>query len=351
MTSRERFLIALQGGKPDRIPIHEHLFSLKLQKELLGYTTPLYDGKAQVKLAAKLGIDSIWTPINGFCGIEEEFHAEDELYKDEWGVTYKKNGWPIIAQIDVPVKSREDWEKYQLPEVNTSYRTRILKDVVGANKSDLAVVLGLLGPFTMLSWYISDFESLAVFMYTDPDLVHEMNEAYLDWALKALELAVKAGGIDCVQISDDWGGTNNLLLSPTHFRQFFIPYFKRLVKAIKSYGFPVIMHNDGCIWGVLEDLADCGIDGLHPVERAAGMDLKRVKEMFNGRITPIGNVNNKVTMESSNPEDVKKEVIECINEAASGGGYIISTDHSIHDNIPTINVLTLVETVKQKGCY
>lgn len=45
MTSRERFLTALSGGVPDRIPIMEHLFSLKLMQELLGYTTVLYDGK------------------------------------------------------------------------------------------------------------------------------------------------------------------------------------------------------------------------------------------------------------------------------------------------------------------
>ena len=106
MTSRERFLTALSGGVPDRIPIMEHLFSLKLMQELLGYTTVLYDGKTQAKLAAKLGIDGIWTPINGFCGIEETPHEPNEIYKDEWGVTYQKNGWPIIAQIDTPVKCR-----------------------------------------------------------------------------------------------------------------------------------------------------------------------------------------------------------------------------------------------------
>ena len=87
MTSRERFLTALSGGVPERIPIMEHLFSLKLMQELLGYTTVLYDGKTQAKLATKLGIDGIWTPINGFCGIEETPHEPNEIYKDEWGVT------------------------------------------------------------------------------------------------------------------------------------------------------------------------------------------------------------------------------------------------------------------------
>lgn len=47
MTSRERFLTALSGKTPDRIPIMEHLFSLNLMQALMGYKTVLYDGKTQ----------------------------------------------------------------------------------------------------------------------------------------------------------------------------------------------------------------------------------------------------------------------------------------------------------------
>ncbi len=350
MTPKERFLTALAGRIPDRIPITEHLFSQKLLKEILGYNTILYDGKAQAELSAKLGIDTIWAPINGFCGLEETPHEPDEIYKDEWGVTYRKNGWPIIAQIDTPIKTREDWERYVFPPVDAPHRLHILKDAKSANTADLAIVLGVLGPFTMLSWYLLDFETLAITMYTDPEMIHEMNEAVLKWTLEAIQLAAKEG-VDCVQISDDWGATNGLLISPDDFRTFFIPYFKRLVAGIKALGLPVIMHNDGRLWDILDDLVDCGIDGLHPVERAAGMDLKKVKERYKGRLTPIGNVDNKVTMASSNPEDVRKEVLECIREAAPDGGYIICTDHSIHDLIPVENVRCLVDTVYRYGSY
>ncbi len=37
MNSRERFLTALKGGIPDRVPVSEYLFSLKLQKEVMDY--------------------------------------------------------------------------------------------------------------------------------------------------------------------------------------------------------------------------------------------------------------------------------------------------------------------------
>jgi len=351
MTPKDRFLIALNGGTPDRVPIAEHLFSLKLQKEVLGYTTILYDGTAQAELAAKLGIDMVWVPVNGFCGIEETPHLENEVYQDEWGVTYKKNGWPIIAQIACPIKDREDWIKYKLPEVNTPYRTKIITDAIKENDGNLAIVVGILGPFTMASWYFSDFENFSFNLFMDPDLIHEMNEAYVSWAIEAAKLAYSFGGIDAFQISDDWGGSDSLLISPGQFREFFIAPFKRLVKGLSDLGVPVIMHNDGNIWDVLEDLVDTGIKGYHPVEKSAGMDLQLVKTKFKGKLCPIGNVNNKTTMVTGTPEMIRAEVKECMSIGASGGGYIIATDHSIHDDISVDNVFAFINAVKEYGNY
>jgi uroporphyrinogen decarboxylase len=311
----------------------------------------LYDGATQAKLAAKLGIDTIWAPINGFCGVEDEPHKENEIYKDEWGVTYKKNGWPIIAQIDTPIKTREDWEKYKLPPVNTPGRLKILKDVVKANDADLAVVAGLLGPFTMMTWYFMDFSDLSMALFMDPDLVHEIMEAFAEWNLEAAKLAIETGGVDAFQISDDWGGTNGLLISPEHFGEFFLKPLERMVRGIKDFGIPVIMHNDGQIWDMLDEIVATGINGLHPVEKAAGMDLKVVKEKYTGKICPIGNVNNKTTMADGTPEEVMAEVKECIEHAGNGGGYIISTDHSLHDDIPTENVFALIEATHKFGTY
>jgi uroporphyrinogen decarboxylase len=351
MTSRERVLTALKGGTPDRVPVWEYLFSQKLMKEVMGYTTELYDGGTQARMASKMGIDTIWAPVNGFCGIEDTPHALNEIYQDEWGVTYQKNGWPIIAQINTPVKSREDWLNFKMPEVSSPGRLQILKDVIAANESGLAVAAGFLGPFTMMSWYLMDFETLSMSIFMDPDLVHEMTEAFVGWALETAKLAYNTGGVDAFHISDDWGGSGGLLISPGHFREFFLEPFEKLVSGLKSYGIPVIMHNDGNLWEILDNLVATGIDAYHPVEKAATMDLVLVKERYKGKICPIGNVNNKTTMVNGSTEEVIKETLECLKAGAPGGGYILSTDHSLHDDIPLENVRALIDTVLKYGKY
>ena len=110
MNPRERFITALNCKVPDRVPLYEHLFSLKLQEKLIGYRTELYDSSAIVELAEKLGIDGVPIPIGGYCGFQD-FRTEGETCTDEWGITYKKKGWPVMVQIKTPIRNRKDWEK------------------------------------------------------------------------------------------------------------------------------------------------------------------------------------------------------------------------------------------------
>ena len=351
MNSRERFLTALTCGVPDRVPIGDYFFSRNLLKKELNHVPRLYEADAQVRLATRLGLDGMWIPVNGFCGTEEDCHAEGASYQDEWGVTYIKNGWPIMAQTDTPIKSRADWEKYRMPMPSAPHRLKMLGEGIQANTGSLAIVAGILGPFTMMYWYLMDIETLSVTLYDDPDLVREMADAYVTWALRVCEMAAGLTGVDAFSISDDWGSTQSLLMSPPHLREFFIPPFRQIVQGIRKLGKPVIMHNDGKIWEVLDDLVDTGINGIHPVERAAGMDLAKVKQRYAGRICPIGNVDNKYVMSTGTPAQIEDEVRQCLAVAKQGGGYILSTDHSIHDGMPHENIMAYIEACRKYGRY
>ena len=102
---------------------------------------------------------------------------------------------------------------------------------------------------------------------------------------------------------------------------------------------------------MLDELVDTGIDGFHPVERAAGGDLAHVKQRYQGRLCPIGNVDNKTVMCVGTPDDVRRETLECLRIGKPGGGYIIATDHSIHDGMPYENIMAYVETAIEHGRY
>jgi uroporphyrinogen decarboxylase len=347
---RERFLQALYCETPDRVPIFENLFSPNLQEKLIGYRTPLYDGQAIVSLATELGIDGTTIPIGGFCGFEDQL-TEGNTYTDEWGVTYVKRGWPIMIQTETPIKSRDDWNKYSLPDPRANHRAARLKDAIKANKDGIAICANILGPVTMMYWYLMDIQTLSISLFEDPALVVEMCDAYTSWALAAAEEIKKLPGIDAFIISDDWGTSNSLLISPKHLKAYFIKPFGDLVKGLRDLDYPVIMHNDGNLWEVLDDLVDTGINGYHPVEKAATMDLATIKKKYKSRLCPIGNVNNKTVMVFGTKEDVVDETLSCLQAGGPGGGYIISTDHSLHDDIPEENVWAFINTARKFGKY
>lgn len=350
MKPRERFLTALNGGTPDRVPIFEFLFSPKLQDKYIGKKTVLYDGGVIVKLAAKLGIDGVPVFTGGYCGFEF-FETSGDTFTDDWGINYIKKGWPVMVQTDNPIKSRRDWEKYKMPDYKESWRMNQIKDAISANGNDIAIVPCFLGPVTMLYWYFMDITAFSYTLAEDPELIIEICNTYSNWIIRLAGEVAGIKGIDALLLADDWGASNTLLVSPQHLKKYFIGPFAKIVKGLKELGFPVIMHNDGKLWEVLDDLVATGIDGYHPVEKAATMDLGIIKAKYKDKLCPIGNVNNKTVMVSGTQDEVEAETLECLKAGAPGGRYIISTDHSLHDDIPEENVLTYIETVKKYGNY
>jgi uroporphyrinogen decarboxylase len=351
MKPRERFVTALRCGIPDRVPVYDFIGGRELQRQLLGYSTELYDAATQAKLAGLLGFDAFPVFLGGFCGVEDQVHAEGSKYVDEWGVTYVKHGWPIMTQTASPIRSRADWNNYTIPNPRATHRTRMIREAALGNPDELAVLAILLGPLTMMYWYLMDAPTLSTMLYDDPELVREMCRAYVLWAVEAVRLAVAAGSVDAFYLADDWGGGSGLLMSPKHLREFFLPPYREIVGEMRRLGIPVIMHNDGKIWDVLDDLVATGVNSYHPVEKAAGMDLAVVKQRYAGRICPIGNINNKTTMVHGTPDDVRREAIACLRIGAPGGGYILATDHSLHDDIPLDNIRAYVEIAHRYGEY
>lgn len=349
MTPRERFLTALNGGQPDRVPMFEFLFSQEVYQAVIGRRPEVYNAEDAVELSAALGLDGVFIPLSGSALFEPR--AGDELYQDEWGTTWRPAPtWPNDAPVDFPVKNRGDWKKYKVPDLTGPDRTRefekALKMMPGRSRQG---VLGcVLGPFTA-AWFITGLDSFFLLMYDDPELVDEVLWAVTETWIAAGKRMVESGA-DAIILADDLGGTYGPLISIEQFRRHILPPFEHMTRALKEL-VPVLMHNDGDIKLYLDELVATGIDGYHPVERNAGMDLAGIKGTYGSDLCLVGNVNNKITMVGGRPDDVEEAVKECLRIAGPGGGFILGSDHSLHDDIPIDNVYALFESGKKYGSY
>jgi uroporphyrinogen decarboxylase len=79
------------------------------------------------------------------------------------------------------------------------------------------------------------------------------------------------------------------------------------------------------------------------------MDLRAIKEQYGHRFCIIGNIDSSKTLPYGSIEDVAAEVKEAIDIAAPGGGYILASDHSLHDGIPIENILEMFRVGKEYG--
>jgi uroporphyrinogen decarboxylase len=98
-------------------------------------------------------------------------------------------------------------------------------------------------------------------------------------------------------------------------------------------------------------LVDTGLDCLHPIDPLAGMSLAKVKAEYGNRICIMGNVNCAGNLVHGSRQDVIDEVKRCIDVAAPGEGYILSSSNSIPNSVKPENYVAMVEAVKEYGWY
>jgi len=158
-------------------------------------------------------------------------------------------------------------------------------------------------------------------------------------------------GVDILLTGDDYAGMTGALMSPRHFREFVLPYLQKAVDIAHQHGLPFIKHSDGNLWKILDMIVDTGIDGLHPNEPMAGMDIREVKEKYGHRIAVVGNVDCSMLLPSGTEEQVIEAVKETIAKASVGGGHILSSSNSIHPAVKPENYRAMVSAAREHGRY
>lgn len=348
MVRKERFMAALRHEVPDRVPMFDFLFQQPMFEALIGHRPEGYNGADAVKCALALDHDGVWLPFGGFSGYQPQYLAEN-VYRDEWGTVYQKSAssWPIDAPIDYPLKTRADLKGYRPPDPTLPGRAEEIKIARDMASDDIALLGGVQGPLTTL-WLLMGYEAISYALYDDPDLITELCAVSNAFFKEAARLSVGAGCIG-VWVSEDLGDSTRGFFRLEHYRKYLLPPFVELVDHIDGLGVPVLLHSCGHITAYLDDLAQTKIAALHPLQRTAGMDLRDIKARYGSRFCIIGNIDSSRTLPYGTPDDVAAEVREAINIAAPGGGYILASDHSLHDGIPVENITTLFQVGAEYG--
>jgi uroporphyrinogen decarboxylase len=126
---------------------------------------------------------------------------------------------------------------------------------------------------------------------------------------------------------------------------------KEAVDSFHKRGVFVLVRSDGNILPLMDMIVEAGVDGVHSLEPAAGIDIKLVKEKWGDKLCLIGNIDVANLLPYGSVEEVIEEVKRTINAAAPGGGYILSSCSTPTDMCKPENWAAQLETGRKYGRY
>ena len=285
MTQRERFLCALDGGIPDRVPTFELEF--QLEEELLGrrfLREEMLEGLTPSQQETKLRENAQYI-----------LQVYDKLEHDAICVHYLSD--------------------------EHIYRTiELLREYSG---DKYAIFCHGDGTFAIPDG--DGMEEMAIMMYEDPEALKQKAEDMIQAAIKKDEYFMTSG-VDGFILCSDYCFNRGPFMSPKMFSEYVTPYLARLIKRIRELGGYAIKHTDGNIMPIIDQLVSTNPHALHSLDPMAGVDIREVKRLYGDKVALCGNVHC-AYLQTGTDQQVIDSCEYCLTYGKPGGGYIFATSN------------------------
>ncbi|OIO96108.1 MAG: hypothetical protein AUK03_04355 [Anaerolineae bacterium CG2_30_64_16] len=177
-------------------------------------------------------------------------------------------------------------------------------------------------------------------------LLDRLTSASIAWAV-----AQAMHGVDAVLISSAFAG--GPFLSRDMYREFVLPYERRVTDAVKAAGVPVYTHTCGRIGDRLDLMLETGTQGIDTMDPPplGNTELAAAKAQVGGQVFLKGNMDSVVLLQAETPEQVVAHATDRIRAGMPGGGYILSTACSVAPRVEPWKLELLVPLAEEIGRY
>ena len=283
MRHRDRVAEALSHSRPDRCPWQATFtpeFAGRLRAELGldegagSHAHNPHGGGNPYDLEIAFDQDILITSV----GWANSYYGQGDEYVDEWGV-----GWQSVAYT-TPYGVGHYTEPKGHPLADAGALAAATGRPTRPGPSCTQTHDGL-SPSTAMStgssastvttifetaWALRGLEQLLMDFIDAPDLADADPRHPLPLPSAAAE-ALAGMGVDMIWTGDDVGQQKGMLISPRHWRRFLKPRMAEFIAALKAINpaLKVAYHTDGCVYAIIPELIEIGVDVLNPVQPAA----------------------------------------------------------------------------------
>jgi len=333
MNSKERFQKVLEGSVPDRTPVFPLLMSFSAKRYGVSYREFASNGRvlAEAQLSAREKY-----PIDAITACSDAFRIAADL---GGAIVFPETKPPSLSEP--LVKNKEDFLRLKKPDVlNPKGRMRdrvnALAEMVRA-VGDECMVLGWVDmPFAEACSLCGVTEFLMM-LYDEPGLAHGilgfLADIVAEFAAAQLEAGAPMIGA---------GDAAASLISAEAYREFALPYEKRVCEAVHKAGGLLKLHICGNTSHIMADMTALDAD-LYNVDHLVNFDLAMKNytahgKAFKGNLDPVEDIL------FSTPEECRKKAAACV-EKAKGMKYILSPGCEVPEGTPDEVFLAFCDAV------
>jgi hypothetical protein len=391
MTSRQRMRTAMARGTADRVPamcqlsLGHYFLHAGLSPFEIWFTSAGF-AEALIRLQRRYRFDGILINLPG-----RPPDIRDEILRIERGEAEDRIRWrnggaarlphddnahyipapdhhavPPFAEIDperlfyvepwdatgINYPFTWDFEPEPRPERGffPPYVLDTIRTVVARAGADVSVHSEVFSPFSQLLELLG-YENALIALLEEAPKAHACLERLTTGAV-ALARRQASCGVDAVLISSAFAGAG--FVSRDHYRQFVLPYEKRLVSEVKKTNDVfVYTHTCGAIGDRLDLMVETGTDGIDTLDPPplGTVELDQAKTQLAGKVFIKGNIDPVNTLLNGSDEQFDEDVRWRLEVGKSGGGYILSSACSVAPRVRPDRLELLANLADQYGRY
>ena len=337
MNGYERITAALQGEKPDKVPVMLHNFMLAAREH--GITMEQYRNSPKViaetfvSAVDKYQYDGILVDIDtvtlaGAVGVKVDFPVNDAARSHDGNIADLDDVFNLKPVKVGDYKYIQIWlEAVQL--LKEYYK----EEIYIRGNCDQA-------PFSLASMMRGAQPWMLDLMMGTEEQITCLLE-YCTEATSQFITLMSQTGCDMISNGDSPAGPE--MISADMFAKYALPYEKRIVDLAHTFGKAYTMHICGNTDIILEYMKQSGADAY---ELDYKTDVKKIFDLFHDNATFIGNIDPSGVIALGTVDDVRKKTLELLEIYKNSNRFILNAGCAIPPTTPSVNIKTMIETAR-----
>ena len=364
MTSKERFLAAINRQTPDRLPVTTHHVMPYFLAQYMGGISPqaFFDHFVLdpihwiLPMRPDAGRGEYWNEMLPGTVASDTWHAEMiELpawkYRvQRYTIHTPKGELSCVLEFDRHTcwLTERIIKRKQDIDLIGEFMTRPLCDVHAANEEAAlfggrGLVRGTMPCFEFFGqpgcWQdaacLVGIEPLIMLALEDPDWVHRLLGILLERKL-AYARSMAGANIDILELGG--GDASSTVISPALFEEFVLPYLKQVFGAIDAR--VRFLHNDAAGLVTAPFLPQIGVNMFNFSYQHTMADMRR---LTTDQVTLVGNIPPRDVLAAGTPETVRRSVAALVNGGCDGRRAVLSCGGGLPPGVRTENIQAFLE--------